>query len=175
MIARSIYIMMSRRGVIEVLSGGSSSYELDDLTPQEGGGILPYTPIDLMNAFQKKKTLELAKGTLAIWGDFEGWSLNKTHVIANILYNQETNVLTIEFDNQCLLKVKNPRMIYCTNSYLKIIKAKEILWQVTVPSEAIYTYSYLNTGNDIKTQSNTKWVPHKYDIGIGQNAVYIQG
>ncbi|CAM1357609.1 hypothetical protein THALO_70065 [Tenacibaculum halocynthiae] len=33
----------------------------------------------------------------------------------------------------------------------------------------------MNTAEKIYIKSNTKWKPHAYDIGIGMNALYLQG
>lgn len=173
LISRSTFNMMRRRGVIEVLSGGSASYELDDLTPLESDGVSKFEPSELANAFEQK-TLEINKATVSIWGDFEGRHLDKKHIIHNIIYNSESNVLTIEFKGDCLMKIKSPKLIFCSSTYLKIIKAKEVLWQTPTNSDTVESYSYLNTGKCIKTKSNTEWKPHKYDLGIGKNAVYMQ-
>lgn len=56
-----------------------------------------------------------------------------------------------------------------------MIEAKEILWQIPAGPDSINQYNYLHTGEKIKTKSNTKWTPHNYDLGLGMNALYLQG
>jgi len=173
--SRSIFNMMRRRGVISTMSGDNATYDLDELEPTPGSGVLKVTPEDLTQLFIDKK-LKFNNGiTVSIWGDWEGRKLDVKHTLNSIEFNSDNNILTIQFNDNCLLKITRPSLILCSNSYLKIVKAKEVLWQIPMDSAPSNQYSYLNTGKEIKTRSNTKWRPHEYDIGIGMNAIYLQG
>ena len=173
-VSRLLFNMMRRRGIISVMSGSNSAYELNELEPVEGDGVTKLTPEELQNIFKENK-FDLKECTLSIWGDWEGRQLDFKHKIQSIEYNSEKNILSIQFFDNCILKVKKPRVILSADSYLKIVKATEILWQVPENSGSYSQYSYLNSGGKIITKSNTDWKPHKYDIGIGMNALYLQG
>jgi len=173
--SRSIFNMMRRRGVISVLSGNNATYNLDELNPTSGSGVFRLTPEELTNLFFENK-LNFNQGTtVSIWGDWEGRQLDTRHHINDLTYNSENNILTIIFSDNCLLIITTPSIILYSTSYLKIIKAKEIIWEVPVKTNSKNQYIYLNTGEKIKTKSNTNWTPHKYDLGIGMNALYLQG
>ena len=173
--SRSIFNMMRRRGVISVMSGDNATYDLDELEPTPANGVLKVNPEELANLFSEKKLSFNQVTTVSIWGDWEGRKLDTKHQISSLNFNSEINILTIVFNTKCILKIKSPSTILCSSSYLKVVKAKEILWQTPVNSSSNNQYRYLNTGEKIKTKSNTKWTPHTYDIGIGMNALYLQG
>jgi len=173
-VSLSIFNMMMRRGVISVMSADNATFDLDELEPTEGDGVLKLTPEELRNNFLENK-IELGECTVSIYGDWEGRQLNIKHKLNSVEFNSEKNTLTLSFSDNCLLKIRNPRLIFYTSSYLKIIKATEILWQIPDDLRSHYQFSYLNTGKKIKTKTNTDWKPHDYDIGIGMNAIYLQG
>lgn len=173
--SRMIFNMMRRRGVIATLAGSHASYDLDELEPAPGSNVSKISPIELTKLFHEKK-LTFSNGiTVSIWGDWEGRKLNTRHHLEAVNYDVDNKVLTIKLDDNCILKVKEPRLIHLTGSYLKIIKAKEIQWKIPNDSDANDQYSYVNTDGKIKTSTNTQWKPHSYDIGIGMNALYLQG
>ncbi len=173
-ISRSIFNMMRRRGVISVIAADNSTFDLDNLEPTEGDGVFKLTPEEVQSKFLKDK-LELSACTVSIYGDWEGRQLNIQHKLKTVEFDSKINTLTLLFTDNCLLKIRKPRLIFSTSSYLKIVKATEVLWQIPDDFKAHYQFSYLNTGKTIKTKSNTDWKPHEYDIGIGMNAIYLQG
>ncbi len=72
--SRSIFNMIRRRGVISVMSGDNDTYDLDELEPTPGSGVLKLTPDELTNLFLGKK-MNFNKGTtITIWGD---WHCNE--------------------------------------------------------------------------------------------------
>ncbi|WP_417886451.1 hypothetical protein [Zunongwangia sp.] len=82
-------------------------------------------------------------------------------------------MLLIYFNDNYQLQIANPSSIYYTNSYRKIIKAKEIKWQVRKDNKLVDIYHYCYTGSKITTTSNTSWKPMP-TLGIGMNALYLQ-
>lgn len=171
--SRVIFNMMQRRGVVSVMTGDNASYDLDELEPSPGSGVMKLTPEELINLFSENE-LSFNQGlTVSIWGDWEGRKLDERHQIVDVEFEQEKNILTISFSENCSLKIKNPKLILLTNTYLKIVKAKEVLWQIP-NNDTFCQYSYLNTSKIIETKSNTDWKPHKYDLGIGMNAIYLK-
>jgi len=172
-ISRSIFNMMRRRGVIAVMSANNASYDMDNLEPTGGDGVLKLTPDELRNHFLKNK-IELGECTVSIYGDWEGRQLNVKHKLNSLEFNPKKRTLTLSFSDKCSLKIRNPRLIFLSSSYLKITEATEVLWQIPNDFNAHYQFSYLNTGKKVKTKSNTDWNPQEYQIGIGMNAVYLQ-
>jgi hypothetical protein len=173
-VSRSVFNMMMRRGVIAVMSADNATFDLDELEPTEGDGVLKLTPEELLDSFLKNK-IELGECTISIYGDWEGRQLNIQHKLKTVEFDLNNNTLTLLFTDNCLLKIRNPRLIFSTSSYLKIVKATEVLWQTPDDFKSHYQFSYLNTGKTIKTKSNADWKPHEYDIGPGMNAIYLQG
>jgi len=170
--SRSAFNMMRRKGI---MFGNNATDNSNELEPDLGSDVLKLTPEALTNLCLQKKIKFNRGTTVSIWGDWEGRELNVKHELNSIYFDSEYNILTIKFYDNCILKIKRPSLIFYSSSYLKIIKAKEILWQTPIDSNSNNQYSYLNTGKEIKTKSNTKWKPHTYDIGIGMNALYLQG
>ncbi|WP_169736086.1 hypothetical protein, partial [Crocinitomix catalasitica] len=143
---------------------------LDALETTTCDGVYKLTAEQLQDHFSENK-LTLGLSTISIFGDWEGRLLNAKHELEGIEFNVKKNILTIIFLDDYLLKVRNPRLIFVSSTYLKIVKATEVMWQTKDDLQ----YSYLIKGNKIETKSNTDWKPHQYDIGIGMNAVYLQG
>lgn len=173
LISRNLFFLMKKRGVIEVMAGVSSSADLDNLEPVPGDGVCKIQSEELASLFFEG-SLDFNGGAISIWGDHQGRLLEKDNVFRSIVYDSSRDVLTIIFTNSCLLKIKNPTTILYSTEYLKILNAKEILWKTPNDTGLENKYSYLNNGEIIVTKSNTNWKPHKYDLGLGQNAVYIQ-
>ena len=170
-----VYRMIKRRGYIATASGDNSSYELDNLKPTPGSGVIELSPEELENRFNYGK-IELSEVTVTIWGDWKGRRLNLRHEIRTIEYDVEKHILIFFFKDYCKLRIRKPHIIHFTTNYLKILKAHEIEWEVpnqNEPSPA--KYHYLNVGIEIKTKSNTNWIPKSEDLGIGMNALYLQG
>ncbi len=169
-----VFKMLKRRGIFSVMTADWSTYELDNLEPNEGDGVLKVSPNQLETLFSQDK-LNFNNGTVSIWGDWTGRELDKKHQLKSVKFNSENDTLNLSFIDNCLLKIKNPKLIFITSTYLKIAKAKEVLWQTPHKPEGVDQYNYINLGKSIKTNSNTKWKPHPFDLGIGMDALYLQG
>ena len=169
-----VYKIIVRRGYISTISATRSSYELDNLEPTPGSGVTELKPDELENFFDYGK-LSFEAGTVSIWGDWNGKQLNKKHKLSTIEFDVDKNILYIYFTDFCRLVVKTPSKIHCANSYIKIFNAKEIKWQVPNGEGQNDQFYYLNTGKNIVTKSNTNWKPNDEDLGIGMDAIYIQG
>lgn len=169
-----VYKMIIRRGYLETISGDNSTYDADELKSTPGSGITEIQAEELENHFDNGN-LPFFEGTVSIWGDWNGRWLNSKHKLSTIEFDESKEILFIYFSDFCQLQIRKPSIIHYTSSYLKILKAKEIKWQVPNKEGENYKYYYLNTGNKINTKSNTEWQPKREDFGIGMNAVYIQG
>ncbi|HZH85897.1 MAG TPA: hypothetical protein VFD77_01180 [Brumimicrobium sp.] len=173
--SRFLFTMMMRRGVISVLAGSYASYDLDELKSAPNSSVLKISPAEL-SQFPIEQHLKFQHGLkVSIWGDWEGRYLEDRHHIESVDFDKKEKWLTIRFLDGCILKIKNPSPVYVTQSYLKIVKAQEIQWSIPTQTGLIKQYIYINEGENILTQSNTEWKPHHFDIGIGMNALYLQG
>lgn len=82
--SRSIFNMLKRRGVIAVMSGDNATYDLDELEPTPGSGVLKVTPEELTHLFLDNK-LKFNNGLMvSIWGDWEGRKLDIKHTLNSI-------------------------------------------------------------------------------------------
>lgn len=169
-----VYKMIIRRGYLETISGDNSTYDADELKPTPGSGVTEIKPEELESHFDNGN-VSFSEGTVSIWGDWNGRQLNIKHKLSTIEFDESKEILIIYFSDFCQLQIRKPSIIHYTSSYLKILNAKEIKWQVPNIEGENNKYYYLNTGNSIQTQSNTDWQPKREDFGVGMNAVYIQG
>lgn len=169
-----VYRMIIRRGYISTIAGAHSSYDADDLKPTLESGVLQLNPDQLEHYFDNGK-IAFESGTVAIWGDWQGRQLNNKHKFSSIEFDSENKILSIHFTDFSQLQIKDPSIIHYSDSYIKILKAKEIRWQIMNEDLVNEQYFYLNNGKSIQTNSNTTWKPRKEDLGIGMNALYIQG
>ena len=166
-----VFRMIVRRGYIETATGDNATYELDNLKPIPGSGITELSPEKLIETFDNQ-ILNFPEVSISIWRDAFGKKMKKKPEILTLEYNDETDILS--FKDYSQLKIKKPSIIHHSIRYLKIIKAKEILWRIK-EDDQYNEYSYLNNGKEIKTRSNTDWKPKSEDLGIGMNALYFQG
>ena len=174
-ISRFVFNISRRRSLLSTMSSNQASPDLDTLLPTVGDGILKLSAKELQIMFETDQFNIVKEMTISIWGDWDGRKLNHKHELEHILFNEENDVLTFCFKDGCLLKVKAPENIFLASSYLKVLNAKEILWQTPSNNQMPNRYSYLKTKSGIKTKSNTQWKPHKFDMGLGMNALYMQG
>ncbi len=167
-----VYKLIIKRGFLTAMTGSDAIYELDNLKPIEGGGFIQVRADELAEIFKNK--IEKAF-TIKIWGDWNGRKLNNKHYISQITYEASEKELNISFHDKCFLKVLNPGIIHVSKSYIKIINADSVIWTVLSANQKEEYYEYTFSDNLIKTNTNTQWKAHKYDLGIGMNAVYLQG
>lgn len=171
-VARFVYRLFIKRGVLETMTGDNATFDLDELEPTPGSGVHKIDASELPAAFANDLFFP-QHVSLCIWGDWNGRALNQKHKINGIYFDNDKNILSFEFHNKYLLKIRSPKTVLYSSSYIKITNATEVLWQVS--SYKKKQYSYLNAGKKILTKSNTKWKPDNLDFGIGKNAIYLQG
>ncbi len=169
-----VFKIISRRGYTSAASGDNASFELDSLKSTPGHGVSEVEPLELCNAFEDGK-INLGKVTKSIWGDWDGRYLDKKDKIVSIKWDSLSQKLAVVFEDNKLLSVYHPRLIRYSRSYLKIIKAKEIVWEVVGLEGEHCEYRYTFSDNGIETSTNTHWKPKSDDMGIGMNAIYLQG
>ena len=172
--SRYSFNMMRRRGVMDILTGSLASYDLDNLEPVEGDGVFKITSNELPQALLEKK-IPLNFTSISIWGDKIGRLLDSKQRLKSIAFEPEEKFLFLTFDSNCVLKIRNPRLILYGSSFFKILNATEVHWQIPTNDATHNHYSYIHDEKQIATKSNTKWKPHRFDLGIGMDAVYLQG
>lgn len=168
-----VFRMISRRGYITTMTGDNASYELDNLKPVPGSGVTELTSDMLVKHFEQQSK-NFSQYSIEIWGDTNAPRLKEKRNISEIQFDKNLKTLKISFDDNSELHIKNPRMIHHSISYLKIIKAQEVVWRIKENSQVL-EFHYLNNGSKIVTDSNTNWRPKHDDLGIGMNAIYLQG
>ncbi|WP_426429490.1 hypothetical protein ACPX19_08025 [Winogradskyella sp. HB-48] len=168
-----VFRMISRRGYITTMTGDNASYELDNLKPVPGSGVTELTSDMLVKHFEQQ-SINFSQYSIEIWGDTNAPRLKEKRNISEIQFDKNLKTLKISFDDNSELHIKNPRMIHHSISYLKIIKAQEVVWRIKENSQVL-EFHYTNNGSKIVTDSNTNWRPKHDDLGIGMNAIYLQG
>lgn len=114
----------------------------------------------------------LKKGHIRIWGDWKTTGLNQKHILVGVSYSSAENTLVFWFAGSWELTVKTPKKVFYSGTYFKVKSAEEVVWKKE--GEVLQKYIYRNAGKDLALSSNTDWKPHRYDMGIGADAVYIQ-
>ncbi len=171
--SRFIFHMIKRRGLISTMTGGNASYELDDLDPTEGIGVFKLNLVEFHQLYLDN-SFKFGQGKVSIWGDHNGKLLEEYHLIEDVQLDELRQIMVLKFNTQCTLTIVAPRHIFYSKTYLKILKAQEIVWQTKDNNGQVHQYQYINGGNKLLTSSNTNWKPHKFDAGIGMNALYIR-
>ena len=175
LIGRFIFNFMRKRGVIATLSGDNATTDVDNLEPQEGDEFREIKPNEISALFHSNEPF-INGGKIVIWGDWNGRYLNRNHTIESIDYESTSCTLIFNFKKGFQLTVQEPGRIFESSSYFKILKAKEITWKISKHHKRTeQEYIYVLQDNKIITSSNTSWKPHKYDLGVGELALYIQG
>lgn len=81
--------------------------------------------IDLM----KKNISCLKKGTLKFWGEWFGRLMDNYHIIVNVQFNAQENILTFTFNESETLTIWNPVYINSDSSEFNIRIATKIRWE----------------------------------------------
>jgi len=94
------------------------------------GGIIPKmnydkTTIELM----KKNIIGLKKGTLRFWGEWFGRPMDNYHIIVNVQFTPQENILILTFNEGETLAVWNPLNINSDSSEFYIRSATKIRWE----------------------------------------------
>jgi len=170
---RLVFLFMLKRGVLGTFSGANESPDLDNIV---SSSIIVFENLEESDGIKNTLNLNFINKPckISIWGDYNGKSLASNLNVGKIELFESEKILSISFKGGNQLKIKNPSKIHVTSSYLKVIKSSEILWKDKQSNNSFHEYSYKIKNGKIITQSNTNWRPHRYDLGIGKNPLYIQ-
>jgi len=174
-LARFVYQLILQRGLLSAMTGDNASYELDNLQPSIGSGTYVLSASDFVGSFNDDSCNIPKAVSLAIWGDSLDRGLDQKHTIKNVELDENENILTIKFKGGSSCLVRNPGQVMFSPSFIKVLTAKEISWRTISVDEESNSYSYLDTGKNIATRSNTDWTPKQYQVGRGMDALYLQG
>ena len=169
--AYKVYRLTVRRGVMEILAQGTSGSDLDNPMATNETNFREITPSVLSENF-KTGNNKFESGRLRIWGDWQGRKLDEKQTAQRIEYDEHLEMLEIFFSSYCRLQIFKPSQIFEANSYLKILKAKKIVWK-TYTSEKEFLYEYERTESNVAFKTNSDWKMDKYDISLREAALFI--
>ncbi|MFK7924095.1 MAG: hypothetical protein AB8H47_19210 [Bacteroidia bacterium] len=126
LVARSMFFSVIRLGGFEFISRVTASPDLDNLIPPEGGDVKLLELEEVEAHFQNEKTF--SECSIALWGDWQGKPYVPNQEVKNVNYDKAGETLTIEFKSGSKLSVLQPEKLIISPSYLKILRASEIIW-----------------------------------------------
>ena len=167
-----VYITARRRGFIEFATAVKATPDLDNLEPTSDSDFRKLNANDYFENSSKGDRL-FSGGFIRIWGDFRSRQLNIHNEISQVKLDM-SDVLVIEFTNNNKVTIVNPKTIFESASYLKILEATEIIWEwIDTDSNQRFYFNYLVNKRSIKTKTNSDWKSYKIDTILGQPAIFI--
>lgn len=167
-----VYITARRRGFDEFSTALNASPDLDNLEPTADSD---FRKLDTQEYFEKFTTGNrlCSGGYIRIWGDFRSRQLDIYNEISQVKLDM-SDVLTIEFTNNNKVTIVNPKAIYESTTYLKILEASEIIWEwVDNETNKKLYFNYRVEKRSIRTKTNSDWKSYKIDTLLGEPAIFI--
>lgn len=168
------YMFAASQGVISAAGANEFSSDLDNLTPVESDTLRKLSPEALAANFAQGEHW-FEGGKLKVWDDYKKRQLDQYSDIANISYNPNEDLLTIDFKNQNQLCVWYPAKIYEASTYLKVIEASKVVWKWGYQYQHEYYFEYVLQDKKIVTNTNINWKVGIYDLSVAHPAVIILG
>lgn len=164
-------------GPIEVMSGTTTSPELDHLEPTDNCDFKRRSPQEFVALVKEGKQL-FREGSFRIFGAWFGRPYKKKHLIKSAEFNQVERILTLYFSENEKLIITNPRNIFEATTYFKILKADKIKLEwfsfgKQQIEENMFFNSYYIVDNEIKAVSNFK--KSTFDLSKTAPALMIYG
>lgn len=131
-------------GSTDMLNGVHDTYDWRKLPAVEGNDYRTTTPTRLVEQFEAGK-LKKSKGLLRIWGSKRTKNLAEWQEIKSMYFDEEKDVLQINFYESNQLLITQPNQILISTSNFSIVQAKEVIWKWEVAAgvffQAKHTYS----------------------------------
>ncbi len=146
------------------------------------GGIVPKMNDDKITIELMKKNISgIKKGTLRFWGEWFGRPMDNYHIIVNIQFNSQDDILVLEFNEGETLKVWNPVNINSDPSEFYIRSATKIRWEWFSYGQSrinknLYYNQYEKQGSSIvvsRGKGTLDYIGKKIIKVVGQHAVEI--
>jgi len=168
----AVYIIARRQGLVTFLTAVNASPDLDNLEPASDSDFRKLNAQEYFEKFASGDKL-FSGGYMKIWGDFRSRQLDIFNEISLVKLNM-SDVLMIEFTNGNKVTIVNPKTIFESTTYLKILEAKEIIWEwIDKNSNQRFYFNYLVNKRSIKTKTNSDWRSNKIDTILRQPAIFI--
>jgi len=168
----AVFITARRQGLVKFLTAVNASPDLDNLEPASDSDFRKLNAQEYFEKFSSGDKL-FSGGYIRIWGDFRSRQLDIHNEISRVKLDM-SDVLVIEFTNSNKLTIVNPKTIFESTSYLKILEASEIIWEwIDKNSDQRFYFNYLVNKRSIKTKTNSDWKSYKIDTILGQPAIFI--
>jgi hypothetical protein len=168
----AVFITARRQGLVMFLTAVNASPDLDNLEPASNSDFRRLNAQEYFENFARGDKL-FSGGYMKIWGDFRSRQLDIFNEISCVKLNMP-DVLVIEFRNDNKVTIVNPKTIFESTSYLKILQATEIVWEwIDKDSNKRFNFNYLVNKRFIKTRTNSDWKSNKIDMTLGQPAIFI--
>ena len=166
-------------GLFEFMTAANAASDLDNLKLSSDSSTKERTPEEFAKLISEKSNL-FKGGALRIFNDWFGQPYDNVLSIQNGLYDNETKVLTLEFEAGEKLEIFNPSHIRESPTFLKIISADRIklTWFDYGKSKIVgknYFVDYQKDNKKIKTQTNVDWYKPVFDVSVGSPALMIFG
>lgn len=126
LLSYSIFSTISRIGGNEFISRVWASPDLDNLIPPEGGDVKLLELDEIEAHFLNEKIF--SECSITLWGDWQGKPYVPNQEVKNVNYEKAEEALIIEFKSGSKLRVLKPEKLIIAPSYLKILRASEIVW-----------------------------------------------
>lgn len=158
-------------GPFEFYAGLHSSSDLDNLKPAPNSLTKLIKAQDFANDVQRDPHI-ITSGSLRIFGNridkSDGISLQSAE------YSKLQNTLTLTFDEDQKIEVKNPINIFKSPTFFKIVTASSVKISFNADSQENFQYlEYTRAEKSIITKKHPESMKHYFDVYLDDPAIYI--
>lgn len=166
-------------GFIEFSTSKNASQDLDNLELKEGSKTRKVSPKELELLIEKEENI-FKEGTIRIFGDWFGKRYKNIHRIRRASYNEETEVLKLEFEDTVVLTIVKPIHIFEAPTFFKIVHAEsiELTWKgigISKDEKKAYFLNYSKGRWRVNIKSNLDKTKFEFNASLGEPALVVYG
>lgn len=148
-----IFLKVQKIGWIDFATFSKSSSDLDNLTSTDSLDTKELSAEELCEIINEEKHA-FCGGTLRFYGRWFGLPYNNFLRIASASYDKISETLTLKFENAETVILKQPRFIFLSSTYLKILEVAEIQFSWNAEHGQNF-FKLILSGNKFGITSNT--------------------
>lgn len=169
----TIYKKAQKVGAMELIFYPASSPDLDNLDPEPTSNTVKREAKELVDLINKKKNL-FKRGSIRIYGDWLGKAYSEEHTIVAASFDDKLDLLTLDFKNGKKLEVYEPKNIFESPSFLKIVDANRVkLFKQNYVNKNVYYLDYKKESKNINIDTNLESSAYDNDPSVGKQALMI--
>jgi hypothetical protein len=173
-IGLQIFKGVQRRGPIHFMAAVHASPDLDHLELTAHSLTKKRSPETLVELINSQRNL-CPGGSMCLFGDWFGEPHKRKLPLQSAAFSAEHKLLTLHFAAGEVVEIQNPRGLFESDTFLKILKADRVRlsWPANNHPAETHVTAYHWSPKRIKVESTVKDARHTFHVSLGEPALML--